>query len=177
MKIVPAPLAGLFVVEIESHSDARGFFARSFCESEFAQHGLETGFPQHSISFNAESGTLRGMHYQAAPHCEAKLVRCTQGSIFDVVVDLRPASVTRGKWFALELSADNHRAIYIPHGFAHGFQTLTGDSEVLYMISCSYVPDAARGIVWNDPEVAIDWPLPVNRISSRDAALPLLAEI
>ena len=168
------PLRGAFVIEIEPQEDQRGFFARTFCGQEFAAHGLETRISQCSISSNVRRGTLRGMHWQADPHAEEKLVRCTRGALYDVIVDLRRDSSTRGRWAALELSQDNHRMLYLPKGLAHGFQTLADDTEVLYQISIPYHPDAARGIRWDDPSISIDWPDVSERIiSERDRNLPL----
>lgn len=170
-------LAGVWLLEIEPRSDARGCFARTVCREEFAKFGLDAGFVQQSISWNPRVGTLRGLHYQAVPHQEDKLVRVTRGAIFDVIVDLRPASPTRGRWFATELTADNRRQLYIPKGFAHGFQTTALDTEVLYEMTVPFHPDAPRGIRWDDPDLAIDWPLPVNaedpaQLSHTDAGLP-----
>jgi dTDP-4-dehydrorhamnose 3,5-epimerase len=169
----PAPLPGLFVVEPEPQADARGLFARTFDVDSFARHGLCTTYVQCSTSFNARAGTLRGLHYQAEPHAEAKLVRVTRGAAFDVVVDLRPASGSFRRWFGIELSADNRRQLYVPPGFAHGFQTLTDDTEVYYQISPAYVPDAARGVRWDDPAFAIVWPdAPARILSERDRGYP-----
>jgi dTDP-4-dehydrorhamnose 3,5-epimerase len=152
--------------------DERGFFARSWCEREFREHGLNSELVQCSISFNKERGTLRGVHYQAAPNPEAKLVRCTRGSLYDVALDLRPDSSTYLKWTAAELSAENHRALYIPEGCAHGFLTLEDQTEVLYQMSEFYYPEAARGVRWNDPAFGIEWPGKVEVISERDRIYP-----
>lgn len=165
-------LTGAYVIDLDPIVDERGFFARSFCADEFERHGLATAMTQCSVSFNAARGTLRGLHFQAAPRDEEKLVRCTAGRIFDVVVDIRPASPTFRQWYGAELSAENHRAMYVPKGFAHGFVTLTGDTEVLYMISVPYAPGFAGGYRWNDPAFAIRWPIEPVVISSRDAAYP-----
>jgi len=162
------PLHGAFVVDLERHEDKRGFFARSWCQEEFAQHGLETNLAQCNISFNACKGTLRGMHYQTKPYLEAKLVRCTMGRIFDVMIDLRPTSPTYTRWFSIELTAENHRALFIPVGFAHGFQTLADDCEVFYQMSEFFHPECARGVRWNDPAFGIDWPDGTKMISPRD---------
>ena len=170
-------LSGAFLVDIEPRTDERGFFARSYCAEEFAQRGLGPELRQCSVSFNACRGTLRGMHYQAAPHEEHKLVRCTAGAIFDVIVDLRPASATYRRWFGVELTARNRRAMFIPPGFAHGFMSLADDSELYYMISVAHAPESSRGIRWNDPAVAIQWPQPPAVISARDAAFPLLGAL
>ncbi len=172
MIFTASPLAGVYTVDMDRIEDERGFFARSFCSGEFARHGLEAPTSQCSVSFNARRGTLRGLHFQAAPHDEEKLVRCTAGAIFDVVVDLRFGSATRLKWFGAELSAGNHRALYIPKGFAHGFVTLADATEVFYMISVPHAPGFGRGVRWDDPAFAIDWPLQPVVISARDAAYP-----
>lgn len=165
-------LAGAFLVELERIHDERGFFARSWCTREFAERGLNGRLVQCNVSRNRARGTLRGMHYQAAPHEEAKLVRCTMGAIYDVMVDLRPSSRTYLRSFGAELSADNHRALYIPEGFAHGFLTLTDESEVFYQMSEFYAPQTARGLRWNDPLLSIEWPGPVTVISERDRTYP-----
>jgi dTDP-4-dehydrorhamnose 3,5-epimerase len=167
-------LAGAYMVDVNRVGDERGFFARSFCAEEFAAQGLAPVMTQCSVSFNAAKGTLRGLHYQAAPHAEEKLVRCSRGAIFDVIVDLRPGSPTYRRWFGTELTADNYRALYVPKGFAHGFMTLADDSEVYYMISVPYAAGSAAGVRWNDPAVGIRWPLPPAVIAERDAAFPLL---
>src|SRR2546430_15000140 len=138
-------LEGAWLIDLERRSDSRGFFARTFCVQEFATHGLETNYPQHSISFSARRGTLRGMHYQREPHSEVKLVRCLKGGIWDVIIDIRKDSPTYRRWQAFELSGSNNRQIYIPKGFAHGFQTLSDDTEVSYLISELYVPESASG--------------------------------
>jgi dTDP-4-dehydrorhamnose 3,5-epimerase len=172
---VETPVAGALVVEPQPIEDERGFFARTFSAEEFAERGLDVRVDQCSVSFNARAGTLRGMHYQAAPHGETKLVRCTRGAIFDVAVDLRPDSPTYLRWAGLELTAENGRALYVPEGCAHGFQTLTDGAEVLYQISTPYVPDAARGVRWDDPAFGIEWPEapPGGRtMSARDAEYP-----
>lgn len=174
MKLVPTSLPGAWLVEPEPLSDERGFFARTFCADEFRRHGLNPAVAQCSISFNIERGTLRGMHYQAAPHEEAKLVRCTKGEIFDVIVDLRPASPSRLRWFGVELTADNRRMLYVPEGFAHGFLTLSEGTEVLYQISVAYDPASQRGFHWQDPAVAIAWPEAPRVVSPRDQSLPRL---
>jgi dTDP-4-dehydrorhamnose 3,5-epimerase len=168
-------VAGVLVVESERIEDERGFFARTFSVEEFAERGMDQRVNQCSTSFNAEAGTLRGLHYQRAPHAEAKLVRCTRGAIYDVAVDLRSDSPSYLSWFGVELSAENGRALFVPEGCAHGFQTLADASEVLYQISTPYVPDAARGVRWDDPAFEIDWPPapPEGRtMSARDAEYP-----
>ena len=169
MLFTETALPGAWVVDPEPISDARGFFARTFDAAAFARHGLRTAFPECSVSFNARAGTLRGLHYQMAPHAEAKLVRCTAGAIYDVIVDLRPGSPTRGRWTAVDLTAENRRALYVPEGCAHGFQTLADASEVFYQISAPHVPGAARGVRWNDAAFGIAWPSAVDRVlSERD---------
>lgn len=168
-------VAGGYLVELERMEDARGFFARTFSSREFAAQGLENRMEECSTSFNARSGTLRGLHYQAAPHGEAKLVRCTRGAIYDVFVDLRPDSPTYLRWVGMELSAENGRALFVPEGCAHGFQTLVDASEVFYQISTAYVPEAARGVRWDDPAFNIEWPPapPGGRtMAPRDAQYP-----
>lgn len=168
----PAKLAGAFVVEPERLEDGRGFFARTWCRREFEMHGLATRWVQCNISFNQSKGTLRGMHYQAAPHGEAKLVRCTMGSIYDVIIDLRPESPTFMDHYAVVLSAQNRKALYVPEGIAHGFQTLEDNTEVFYQMSEFYVPESARGIRWDDPAFAIQWPPDARTISEKDRAYP-----
>jgi dTDP-4-dehydrorhamnose 3,5-epimerase len=166
------PLAGAFVVEIEAHADERGFFARTYCRDAFGAQGLATDYPQCSVSFNQRKGTLRGMHFQAAPHQEAKLVRCTRGSLYDVIVDLRPDSQTYCRWAGVELEARFRNALYVPEGFAHGFLTLEDETEVFYQISHAYHPDSARGVRWDDPAFAIRWPATPSVVSERDRAYP-----
>jgi dTDP-4-dehydrorhamnose 3,5-epimerase len=161
-----------WVIEPERLEDERGFFARTWDPEEFAQRGLNTELAQCSISYNRARGTLRGLHYQAAPYQEAKLVRCTAGAIFDVVVDLRPDSPTFRDWFGVELSPENRLATYVPEGCAHGFLTLDDDSEVHYQISQSYMPEAAKGVRWDDPAFAISWPGEVVVINDRDRSYP-----
>ena len=174
MNFTETELKGAYVIEPVAATDERGFFARTFCAKEFAQYGLAAQLAQCSTSFNTRQGTLRGLHYQASPHAEEKLVRVTSGAVFDVIVDLREDSPTRGRWFGLVLSAENRRMLYIPKGFAHGFQTLQDNSEVFYQISAFYEPASVRGIAWNDPNLAITWPDVDNAIvSARDQALPL----
>jgi dTDP-4-dehydrorhamnose 3,5-epimerase len=176
MRFVPTPLEGAFAVEIEPIEDERGFFARSFCQEEFRAHGLDPVVAQCNVSFNQRRGTLRGLHYQDKPHEEAKLVRCTLGAIWDVIVDIREASPTRHRWYATELTAENRRALYVPRGFAHGFQTLVDDSEVLYQMSEFYHPESSRGLRWDDPALGVAWPLPDPILSSRDRAYSLLPQ-
>jgi dTDP-4-dehydrorhamnose 3,5-epimerase len=172
---VPTDLPGVFVVEAERFSDERGWFARMYCRREFEEHGIEFVPVQASTSYNKRRATLRGLHYQGPPRSEAKLVRCTAGAAYDVAVDLREGSPSFGKWTAAELTAENSRGMFIPEGFAHGFQTLTDDTEMLYLISEFYDADSSRGLRWNDPEVAIEWPYISPRvISERDQNLPYL---
>jgi len=171
-------LAGVFVIDAEPIADERGAFTRTYCAREFAAHGLETAIAQCSASFNAKKGTLRGLHYQAPPHSEAKLVRVTAGAIYDVAVDLRAGSPTYGQWTAAELTAENRRMLYIPKGCAHGFQTLTDASELFYQIAEFYEPASARGLRWDDDDLAIAWPdkdAPI--LSERDRTFPRLREL
>jgi dTDP-4-dehydrorhamnose 3,5-epimerase len=173
VKFTELDIAGAFAIDIVPHEDERGFFARTFCADEFHEVGLETMFVQVSLSYNARRGTLRGMHYQAAPNEEAKIVRCTSGAIFDVIVDVRPASATFGHWRSVELSCMNHRMLYIPAGVAHGFQTLNDETEVQYEISRPYVPSSTRGFNWSDSTVGVTWPITTDLvISEKDRALP-----
>lgn len=165
---------GVWLIELEPAVDERGFFARTWDTDEFAAHGLDAAIVQVSVSFSQRRGTLRGLHYQAEPHAEAKLVRCTSGSIFDVAVDIRQGSATRGRWAGIELSAKNRLALYIPPGFAHGLQTLVDDTEVLYQVTTRYSPDHSRGIRWDDPDAAISWPISDPILSPRDRGLPML---
>jgi dTDP-4-dehydrorhamnose 3,5-epimerase len=167
-------LSGSFVVDIEPTRDERGFFARTFCAEEFREYGLSAPDLQCSVSYNLNKGTLRGMHYQAAPHEEDKLIRCTAGAIFDVIVDIRSGSPSYGGWFGAELTAANRRGLLAPKGFAHGFLTLADASEVLYTISPRYAPECARGFRWDDPNIAIAWPMKPLVISARDAAYGML---
>ena len=169
MIITETPLKPACLIDIEPARDDRGHFARTFCQDDFVRHGLPGGFVQCSLSFNHRRGTLRGLHYQAEPCPEAKLVRCTRGAVFDVMLDLRRNSATYCRWFATELTADNARAVYLPPGFAHGFQTLSDDAEVFYQMTTSYRPDLTRGVRWNDAAFAIAWPVADPILSSRDA--------
>jgi len=171
MKFIETPLKGAFVIELDPHVDERGFFARTFCAREFAARGLNALVAQCSVSQSKHRGTLRGMHWQAPPHEECKLIRCLQGAIYDVIIDLRRDSPSFRRWFAVELTAANYRQLYVPAGFAHGFQTLADNTEVFYQMSEFHVPDSARGVRWNDPAFAIDWPAAERRIlHPRDAA-------
>jgi len=169
------PLAGAYVIVPEPLADDRGFFARLFCRTAFAERGLDPHLDQISMSYNARAGTVRGLHLQRPPAGETKLVRVTAGAVFDVIVDVRGGSQTYGRWFGTELSAANRKQIYIPLGFAHGFQTLAPDTEVAYHISCPYAPDLATGLRFDDPDLAISWPLGApSVISERDATWPPL---
>lgn len=172
MQFIPTGLAGAYMVEPEPIVDERGFFARTWCRDEFARQGLNPDLVQCSISFNKTAGTLRGMHYQQAPHAEAKLVRCTRGAIYDVIIDLRPDSATFTRWFGAELSAENRKALYVPEGFAHGFLTLADAAEVLYQMSEVFHAESARGVRWDDPAFAIAWPGAVRVIAERDRSFP-----
>jgi dTDP-4-dehydrorhamnose 3,5-epimerase len=165
-------IPGVFVIELEHREDERGFFARSFCRKEFEAHGLNPNVAQCNVSFNRNRGTLRGMHFQAAPYAEAKLVRCTKGSVFDVCIDLRPGSATFKRHVSVVLSAREHNMIYIPEGFAHGFQTLEDDSELFYQMSQVYSPESARGVRWNDPAFTIDWPPAERTMTEKDKTYP-----
>ncbi len=172
MKFIETALTGAFVLELEAVEDERGYFARTFCRDQFAAHGLNNEITQCSISYNARRGTLRGMHYQVEPQAEVKLVQCVRGKIFDVIIDLRPESETYRRWVGEELSGDNRRLLYVPEGFAHGFQTLEDDTAVYYQISEAYAPQSARGVRWNDPAFGIKWPLIDPIISEKDRLLP-----
>ncbi len=175
MRFDSTSLPGVVVISLERRGDSRGWFARTFCREEFAEHGIEMEIAQANTSYNERLGTLRGMHYQAEPHAEQKLVWCDRGAVFDVVLDVRDGSPTRGSWFATELSAESKRMIYVPKGFAHGYQTLEDGAEVSYVVSHPYTPEAERGVRWDDPAVGIDWPETAERvISDRDLGLPPL---
>ena len=169
---VPTPLPGAMVIEQERHLDHRGYFARTWCKREFESAGLNSEFVQSNVSRSERAGTLRGMHWQDHPNEETKLVRCTQGAIWDVIIDLRPISPTYTRYFGIELDADSGRALYIPEGFAHGFVTLRSESEVVYQMSNYFEPSAARGVRWNDPAFGIAWPVADPTIHPRDAAYP-----
>jgi dTDP-4-dehydrorhamnose 3,5-epimerase len=168
----PSELKGAYVLEAERKEDERGYFARTWSEREFCANGIDFVPAQSSISYNRQKGTLRGIHYQTAPYQESKLVRCSYGAIFDVIIDLRSDSPTYKSWIGIELTAANHRMLYIPKDFAHGFQTLTDEAEVLYLMSDAYNPQAERGIRWNDPAFAIAWPVKVGMISEKDRSWP-----
>jgi dTDP-4-dehydrorhamnose 3,5-epimerase len=177
VKFTPTGIAGAFLVEIEPIEDERGFFARTWCAREFETRGLNPRLVQCSVSFNRGRGTLRGLHLQHAPHQEAKLVRCTRGAIFDVVADLRGGSPSFGRWYGAQLSQDNRAMLYIPEGCAHGFQTLEPDTEVLYQMSEAYHPECAGGVRWDDPALAIAWPIANPVMSERDRTLPGLERV
>jgi dTDP-4-dehydrorhamnose 3,5-epimerase len=166
-------ISGAFIVDLERMEDERGFFARSFCQEEFRARGLKTEIAQSNVSFNHRKGTLRGMHLQARPKAEAKLVRCTRGAVQDVIVDLRPEAPTYCKWIAIRITEDDERALYIPEGVAHGFQTLRDNTELFYQMFTSYAPEWQRGVRWDDPTFGIDWPLPNPTVSERDRSYPL----
>lgn len=165
-----------YVIDIEKKEDDRGFFARTFCANEFADNNLESKFVQANTSFNYKKGTLRGMHYQKSPYEEDKLVRCTKGSIFDVIIDLRKDSPTYKKWFGIELSAENRKSLFVPKGFAHGYMTLEDNSEVTYLVTQFYTPDADSGIKFNDPAFSIEWPITPVLVSERDLNHPEFKE-
>lgn len=170
-------LKGAFIIDLEKRSDSRGFFARTFCANEFEAHGLKPTVAQCNLSFNHKKGTLRGMHYQIAPATETKLVRCTQGGIYDVIIDMRPESPTYLSYIGVELTAENHRALYVPEMFAHGYQCLTDGAEVAYQVGEFYTPGYERGLRYNDPVFGIEWPLPVSEISEKDAAWALFESV
>jgi dTDP-4-dehydrorhamnose 3,5-epimerase len=172
MKFIETKLKGSFIIDPERLEDERGFFARSWCQQEAKQYGLEPEWLQCNVSYNKSKGTMRGMHYQAAPFEESKLVRCTMGAICDVIIDLRPDSVTFKKWTAVELSSENRRMFYIPGGFAHGFLTLQDSTEIFYQMSEFYAPACARGVRWNDPAFGILWPTDIAVISAQDQNYP-----
>lgn len=168
MKFTQTPIEGAMAIELEKHEDHRGFFARGFCKKEFEEQGLEHQIAQCNFSKSLKRGTLRGMHYQASPHSEVKMVRCISGSIYDVIVDLRKDSPTYKKWFGLELTDENYKMLYIPKGLAHGFQTLEENSVIFYMVTQFYNQQAEGGVRWNDPAFSIKWPLEVTEISDKD---------
>ncbi|NET24741.1 dTDP-4-dehydrorhamnose 3,5-epimerase [Okeania sp. SIO1I7] len=168
MRFTETKLKGAYIIEPELIQDERGFFARSWCQKEFTERGLNPHLVQCNVSFNLKKGTLRGMHYQAKPHEEAKLVRCTMGAIYDVIIDIRPESPTFKEWVAVELTTENRKMLYIPEGFAHGFQTLVDNTEVFYQMSQFYHPESARGLRWNDPAFGIKWAVENLTISLKD---------
>ena len=169
MKVSQTPLAGACVVELTPIADNRGMFARAFCAREFEEHGLKPVFVQANLSFNHKKGTLRGMHFQVPPAAETKLVRCTSGAIYDVIIDMRPDSRTYLQHFGIELTRDNHTALYVPELFAHGYLTLTDGAEVVYQVGEFYTPGYERGLRYDDPQFKIDWPVPIDVISDKDA--------
>jgi len=175
MRIEPLPLQDAALIRLDRKADARGWFARGFCRETFAAAGLHAEYPQHNISFNNRAGTIRGLHFQIAPHEEVKVISCTRGAILDVLVDLRPESSTYRQWFSVELNEENRDALYAPAGFAHGFQTLRDNSEVCYLMGADFVDGAACGLRYDDAALGIVWPLPVSVISERDLALPTLS--
>ena len=177
MKFSQTSLAGLWVIDMELREDERGFLARTFCEKEFSERGLNMRWPQCNLTLTKKRGMIRGMHFQAEPKPEIKLIRCARGAIFDVLVDVRRGSPTFGRWEGFELSAENRRTLYVPGGFAHGFQFLADNSEVFYQMSEFYFPDLARGIRFDDPQVGIKWPAANPKLSERDHTLPLLANL
>ena len=172
MKFIPTAIPGAYVIELERIGDDRGFFARAWCTEEFEREGLNPSLRQCNVSFNERRGTLRGMHYQAAPGAEAKIIRCTMGAIYDVILDLRETSAAFGQWFAEELSCVNRRMLYAPEGVAHGFLTLHDGSEVFYQMTQAYDPTLVRGVRWDDPAFGIVWPIPISVLSTRDASFP-----
>jgi dTDP-4-dehydrorhamnose 3,5-epimerase len=173
MIFTPTEIAGAFIIDVERLADSRGFFARAWCRDEFARHGLVSDLSQANIAWSAKQGTLRGLHFQAAPHEEAKLVRCTQGAAYLVVADIRAKSTSHGRWIGVDLTADNRRLLYVPPGCAQGYQTLADETELFYQMSTAYVPGAARGVRHDDPYFQIRWPLPPVEISAADLSWPL----
>ncbi len=172
MKFHKTELDGAYTIELDKMEDNRGFFARAWCEKEFQDHGLEAKIVQANDSFNSKAGTLRGMHYQIAPYEETKLVRCTRGALYDVIVDLRPESPTYKRWIGVELTENNYRMLYVPANFAHGFITLEDNTEAIYFVSQAYTPGAERGLRWNDPAFNIEWPRPPEVMSDKDVNWP-----
>lgn len=177
MRIRPTRLEGPRLVELERHEDERGFFARTWCRREFEAAGIHVEMVQGNLSYNRQRGTLRGLHYQRAPHPEAKLVRVSHGAVYDVIVDVRPGSASFGQWEAFELSDENGRSLFVPEGFAHGFQSVRDDTSVLYLMSEFFAPECGAGIVWNDPDLGIPWPIPDPIVSEKDRALPRLQDV
>jgi len=174
MKFIPTPLNGAYLIELEPRVDARGMFARAFCAQEFAAQGLETTFVQANVSTNVHAGTVRGMHFQREPNAEVKLVRCTKGAIYDVIVDMRESSSTYLRWFGAELTEENGSIMYAPKGFAHGYQALSDGATVFYMVSAFYAPQSEGGLRYDDPKLSISWPRKASDISDKDATWPLL---
>jgi dTDP-4-dehydrorhamnose 3,5-epimerase len=177
MKFTPLPLSGACRVDIEPQGDSRGFFARMFCKDEFAAQGLDGNWVQCNTSLSRTSGTIRGLHFQRPPAAEAKLIRCLRGSVFDVIVDIRKGSPTFGQWHGEVLDAENRSMLFVPRGFAHGFQTLTDNVEMLYFHTASFSPEHQGGVRWDDPQIAVAWPAGSTEISARDAGLPYLAGV
>lgn len=178
MKFTETELPGVWIMDLEPIEDDRGFFARTYCANEFAAHGLNTHWPQTNLSRTLRPGMLRGLHWQAEPRPEVKLIRCAVGAIHDVLVDVRPHSPTFGRWQSFELTGANGRTLYVPGGYAHGFQCLAANTEVFYQMSDFYVAELARGVRWDDPTLAIDWPMPDDAfLSPRDRSLPFLEEL
>lgn len=177
MKFSATPLEGAYLIDLNPIGDDRGFFARTFCAREFEKHGLITSFVQSNFSYAASAGTIRGLHYQIDPAPEAKLMRCTKGAIFDVIVDMREGSASRGQWFGAELTPENRLAMYVPEYFAHGFLTLKDDTEVHYMVSGFYTPETERGVGYNDPAVGIDWPIVPSTVSEKDKNWPSIGGV
>jgi dTDP-4-dehydrorhamnose 3,5-epimerase len=174
MKFIPTPLNGAYLIELEPRVDARGMFARAFCAQEFAAQGLETTFVQANVSTNVHAGTVRGMHFQREPNAEVKLVRCTKGAAYDVIVDMREGSSTYLRWFGAELTEENGSIMYVPKGFAHGYQALSDGTTVFYMVSAFYAPQSESGLRYNDPRLSIAWPTAASGTSDKDAEWPLL---
>ena len=172
MKFTPTKLKGAYIIDIEKREDERGFFARTFCANEFSEYDLENKFVQANMSFNYKKGTLRGMHFQKAPYGEDKLVRCTKGSLYDVIIDLRPGSETFKQWIGVELTEENRRALFVPKGFAHGFITLEDNTEINYLVTQFYTPAADSGVRYNDPAFNIAWPVKVTSVSEKDKNHP-----
>ncbi len=177
MKFLATTLVGLFQIELELRTDERGFLARTYCDNEFAEQGLNTHWPQCNLSQTKDKGMLRGMHFQADPYPETKLIRCASGAIFDVLVDVRPTSPTFGQWQGFELTSSNHTMLYVPGGFAHGYQTLVDNCEVFYQMSEFYQPDLARGVRYDDPDIGVVWPLANPILSPKDLTLPRLKSL
>ena len=177
MKFSETSLPGVWIIDPELREDERGFLARTYCENEFTAHKLNTYWPQCNLTLTRKRGMVRGLHYQAEPKPEIKLIRCSAGAVFDVVVDIRRESTSFGRWEAFELTAQNRRSLYVPGGFAHGFQCLTDNCELFYQMSEFYVPELARGLRWNDPQVGIRWPIAEAKLSERDEALPTLSSL
>lgn len=174
MKFATTSLKDATLIDVARFGDERGYFTRTFCAETFAREGLVSVYPQSNHAANAKAGTLRGLHFQRAPHAEAKLVRCVKGALYDVIVDLRPESPTHMRWEGFELTEENGRILYVPEGFAHGYQTLVDDTHAAYQVSSPYAPGAEGGLRWDDPAIGIRWPAPVSALSPKDAAWPLM---